>query len=63
MIGHLSLGLNGRRPFGTGLNGHRPPETGGHLGVLQRLVGHCQYDVTVARWHQSFIVSTVKNKH
>ena len=30
VIGHLSLGLNGRRPFGMGLNIHQPPETVGH---------------------------------
>ena len=36
MIGHLSLGLNGQRPFGMGRNGCRPPETGGHLTLLQR---------------------------
>ena len=36
MIGYLSLGLNGQRPFGAGLNGHRPPETVGHLCPMQR---------------------------
>ena len=36
MIGRLSLGLIGRRPFGTGLNRRQPPETGGHLELLQR---------------------------
>ena len=35
MIGCLSLGLNGHRPFGAALNGHRPPKTGGHLELLQ----------------------------